>query len=59
MKPTRLIAFTVFSSLAIPLSAHAADPLPSNDGPAKQAIVDFVRATTVIAVAPLYTTLVQ
>ena len=49
MKPTRLIAFTVFSSLAI----------PSNDGPAKQAIVDFVRATTVTAVAPLYTTLVQ
>src|SRR5947208_9009391 len=47
MKPTRLIAFTVCSSLAVPLNAHAADPLPSwNDGPAKQAIVDFVKATT-------------
>src|SRR5437867_10440125 len=47
MKPTRLIAFTVFSSLAVPLSAHAADPLPSwNDGPAKQSIVEFVAKVT-------------
>src|SRR5437763_4782986 len=47
MKPTRLIAFTVFSSLAVPLSAHAADPLPSwNDGAAKQSIVEFVAKVT-------------
>ncbi len=47
MNPLR-IAFTL---LAIALVGHstarAQGPLPSwNDGPAKQAIVDFVRATT-------------
>src|SRR5437763_9064298 len=47
MKPTRLIAFTVFSSLAVPLSAHAQDPLASwNDGPTKQSIMDFVAKIT-------------
>jgi hypothetical protein len=42
-----------FTLLAIALvdhsTARAQDPLPSwNDGPTKQAIVDFVRATTEI-----------
>jgi len=47
MKPVRLIAFTMFAALALTLSARADDPLPSwNDGPAKQAIVNFVKATT-------------
>jgi len=47
MKPIRLIAFTMLATLALALSAQAADPLPSwNDGPAKQAIVEFVSATT-------------
>ncbi len=47
MKLTRLIAFTTLAVLVLALSAQAADILPSwNDGPAKQAIVDFVRATT-------------
>ena len=47
MKPIRLIAFTMLATLALALSAQAADPLPSwNDGPAKKAIVEFVRATT-------------
>ena len=33
--------------LAVPATARAEDPLPSwNDGPAKQAIVEFVRTTT-------------
>src|SRR5947199_9465205 len=47
MKPIR----STFALLAIALAGftttYAQDPLPSwNDGPAKQAIVDFVRATT-------------
>ena len=47
MKPTRLIAFTTLAVFVLALSTQAADLLPSwNDGPAKQAIVDFVRATT-------------
>src|SRR5512134_1146537 len=37
-----LIGFTLVSVVA-----HAQDPLPSwNDGPARQAILEFVRATT-------------
>ena len=41
-----LALFTVALCFA-PLSGNAADPLPSwNDGPAKKAIADFVRATT-------------
>src|SRR5437016_4414373 len=51
MKTTRrqnLIAVVLVGALAfITTIAHAQDPLSSwNDGPAKQAIVDFVRATT-------------
>jgi len=47
IKPIRLIAFTMLATLALALSAQAADPLPSwNDGPAKQAILEFVRAIT-------------
>jgi hypothetical protein len=47
MKPIR----SAFALLAIILAGHtvsrAQDPLPSwNDGPAKQAILDFVRETT-------------
>jgi len=47
MKSIR-ITFTLLAiALASQTLAHAQDPLPSwNDGPAKQAIVDFVRATT-------------
>ena len=43
-----LLAAALFGGLAlIATIARAADPLPSwNDGPAKQAIVDFLRATT-------------
>ena len=43
-----LLAAALVGALAcITTTARAADPLPSwNDGPAKQAIVDFVRATT-------------
>jgi len=37
----------MLATLALALSAQAADPLPSwNDGPAKQAILEFVRAIT-------------
>ena len=37
----------MLATLALALSAQAADPLPSwNDGPAKQAILEFVRDTT-------------
>lgn len=37
----------MLAALALVVNAHAADPLPAwNDGPAKQAIVDFVQATT-------------
>ena len=48
MKPKRLITFMTLAVLALALSAQAqTDPLPSwNDGPAKQAIVEFVQATT-------------
>jgi len=43
-----LLAAALVGALALGTTvSHAADPLPSwNDGPAKQAIVDFVRATT-------------
>ena len=44
--PVRSFAFVVFFWLAVPAQA-ADDPLASwNDGPAKQAILDFVNATT-------------
>ncbi len=47
MKLARRIAFAALAVFALALSAQAADLLPSwNDGPAKQAIVDFVGATT-------------
>jgi phosphoglycolate phosphatase-like HAD superfamily hydrolase len=48
MKLARLIAFTALAVLVLTLSAQAqTDPLASwNDGAAKQAIVNFVRATT-------------
>src|SRR5271169_3330183 len=47
MKSIR-ITFTLLAIvLASQTLAHAQDPLPSwNDGPAKQSILDFVRATT-------------
>ena len=43
-----LLAAALVGALALGTPvAHAADPLPSwNNGPARQAIVDFVRATT-------------
>ena len=45
MKPIRLIAFAMLATLVLALSAQAADPLSSwNEGPAMQAIVEFVRA---------------
>ncbi len=47
MKLPRLIAFMALATLAFALSAQPSDPLPSwNDGPAKQAIMEFVRGTT-------------
>ena len=47
MKPIRLISFTMLATLALALSAQAADTLLSwNNGPAKQAIIEFVRDTT-------------
>ena len=47
MKLARRIAFAALAVFALALSVQAADLLPSwNDGPAKQAIVDFVGATT-------------
>ncbi len=51
MKLTRLITFTCLALLALVTSCATAqpanDPLPSwNDGPAKQAIVNFVQTTT-------------
>ena len=52
MKTQRMkLIFSTFAMLALVVgdatSAKAEDPLPSwNDGPAKQAIVDFVRTTT-------------
>lgn len=46
-KSIRSVAFATLVLLALTLSARADDLLPSwNDGPAKQAIIDFVRATT-------------
>ncbi len=47
MKPIRLIAFTTLLVLAPVLIAQAANLLPSwNSGPARQAIIEFVQATT-------------
>ena len=47
IKPIRLIAFTMLATLALALSAQAADPLPSwNDGSTKQAILSFVKEVT-------------
>jgi hypothetical protein len=47
MKPLRFLTLAMLAALTLVVNAHAADPLPSwNDGPAKQALVDFVRATT-------------
>jgi phosphoglycolate phosphatase-like HAD superfamily hydrolase len=47
MKPMRLFLFLTLVMLALDLNVWADDPLPSwNDGPAKQAIVEFVQATT-------------
>jgi hypothetical protein len=47
MKPIKLIVFAVFAVFLAALRTHAASPLPSwNDGPAKQAIIEFVQATT-------------
>ena len=51
MKITRLLAFITLAFVAwLATSSQAlaqTDPLPSwNDGPAKQAIIAFVRATT-------------
>jgi phosphoglycolate phosphatase-like HAD superfamily hydrolase len=46
MKPGKVVASASLAAVALTLTAHGADPLPSwNDGPAKQAIVDFVKAT--------------
>ena len=47
MKPNRNIIAALVIAFAGLTTTHAQDPLPSwNDGPAKQAIVDFVKATT-------------
>src|SRR5438477_8792820 len=47
MKPIRITVVLLAFALAGLTSTQAQDPLPSwNDGPAKQAIVDFVKATT-------------
>lgn len=47
MKLIRLTVFTILATLALALSVQAADPLPSwNDGPAKQAILSFVKEVT-------------
>jgi hypothetical protein len=47
MKWLRFLAITLLVSLVAVMSAQAADLLPSwNDGPAKQAIIEFVNATT-------------
>jgi phosphoglycolate phosphatase-like HAD superfamily hydrolase len=47
MRGLRCLAALLMVTLARPIAAFAQDPLPSwNDGPAKQAIVNFVRATT-------------
>ena len=42
-----LVSFVAVAVSLATIAASAQDPLPSwNDGPAKQAIVDFVKATT-------------
>jgi phosphoglycolate phosphatase-like HAD superfamily hydrolase len=47
MKRMKSLAITLLVSVVLALSAQAADLLPSwNDGPAKQAIFEFVKATT-------------
>src|SRR5438067_7385006 len=47
MKPIRITVVLLAFALAGLTSTQAQDPLPSwNDGPAKQAIVDFVKTTT-------------
>jgi phosphoglycolate phosphatase-like HAD superfamily hydrolase len=47
MKPIRNTFVLLAIVLAALTTAHAQDPLPSwNDGPAKKALVDFVRVTT-------------
>ncbi len=47
MKPIRLTIVTMLATLALALSTQAAEPLSSwNDGPAKQAILSFVREVT-------------
>src|SRR6476620_3203600 len=47
MKSTRITLTLLAISFASATSTQAQDPLPSwNDGPNKQAIVDFVKATT-------------
>ncbi len=47
MKRIRLLTIALLASLVPAMSTQAADPLPSwNDGPAKQAIIEFVKATT-------------
>jgi phosphoglycolate phosphatase-like HAD superfamily hydrolase len=43
----RLAGWILLAAVTLTSSAHADDPLPSwNDGPAKQAILEFVKATT-------------
>jgi phosphoserine phosphatase len=47
MKTARLVALISLAAVVLTLTARGADPLPSwNDGPAKQAIVEFVKTTT-------------
>ena len=48
MKLIRFITLTMLAALTLVVNAHAqTDPLPSwNDGPAKQAIIALVNATT-------------
>jgi phosphoglycolate phosphatase-like HAD superfamily hydrolase len=47
MNPKRTIVLTALAIFALGLTARAADPLPSwKDGPARQAIVDFVAKVT-------------
>ena len=50
MKPNHKVAFVKLAVVALGFAATVAsaqDPLPSwKDGPAKQAIIEFVKATT-------------
>jgi phosphoglycolate phosphatase-like HAD superfamily hydrolase len=47
MKPPRLVGWIILAAVTLTSSAYGDDPLASwNDGPAKQAIVEFVKATT-------------